>query len=549
MATAIIAPEKPRTTVASPPPPGATLASFALFFSLTALVGMVYAGAEWWNLGGRFGFAADAAWTRAVFARNLAAGHGLSFNPGVLVAGVPAPSWILVLAGVGHLLGHLLAAKALGLLCLALGAVLAWRITLDLLGDWRFAFLAGVLVAASPGLAVAALGGGEAAFAGLLVAGVVYWQALSWQGERRQRIALCLVAGLAALARPELVVLPGAMLVDRWLTASCHGQRGRRLRQALASSLPELLGVALVVAPYVFQSWHVGRELWQRPEAALRAQSPLAWPETALRAVWESNPVVACLAALGLPVAGLAAGRSGARHTSFLLVLVPAGLLAAPGFIWPEASSEAPRLCGTVLLPLAAVLAASGCFFLKRLLGGAPGPQAQGRRRALAAGIGLGVAGLAVSAWFAHWEMWQRYGFEVRQLHDLQVTMGQWAAERTAPDASIASREVGAIGYFSRRRMVDLGGTIEPGGLAYLRRRGAPDANLLAFLQQARPSNVAIRPGDFPDLAQRADLLTPALTCGARNPFTGGAVTWVLYETPWPAPSVRAATGDADNHD
>jgi hypothetical protein len=93
--------------------------------------------------------------------------------------------------------------------------------------------------------------------------------------------------------------------------------------------------------------------------------------------------------------------------------------------------------------------------------------------------------------------------------------------------------------------MVDLGGTISREGLAALSQSGSPDSNLLAYLQKTRPSHLAIRPSDFPDLSQRPDLLTPAVTCVVTDPFTGGVTTMALYETPWPPLSVMEARAQA----
>jgi hypothetical protein len=90
--------------------------------------------------------------------------------------------------------------------------------------------------------------------------------------------------------------------------------------------------------------------------------------------------------------------------------------------------------------------------------------------------------------------------------------------------------------------MVDLGGTISPEGVSYLRRPGAMDSNLLAFLQETQPSHLAIRPSEIPDLAQRPDLLTPEITRQDTDPRTQGVTTLTLYETVWKPRSVRALT-------
>jgi hypothetical protein len=88
---------------------------------------------------------------------------------------------------------------------------------------------------------------------------------------------------------------------------------------------------------------------------------------------------------------------------------------------------------------------------------------------------------------------------------------------------------------------VDLGGTIDSKGIQYLRRPGSTDSNLLEYLTVVRPSHLAIRPGDFPYLSERADLLMQELTCEATDPTSGGTTTMKLYRTTWPPPSLRAA--------
>jgi hypothetical protein len=162
-------------------------------------------------------------------------------------------------------------------------------------------------------------------------------------------------------------------------------------------------------------------------------------------------------------------------------------------------------------------------------------------------GASIAVACIAIFGFFLwqHSGGWQRHGFQVKKVTNLQGYLGRWAADHLAWDASIASRDVGAIGFFSRRRMVDLGGATSPDALAYLKKPGSPDTNLLEYLDKARPSHLAIRPSDFPDLAQRADLLSPAVTATVTDPISGGETTMALYETPWPPLSVMEARRQA----
>jgi len=363
-------------------------------------------------------------------------------------------------------------------------------------------------------------------------------------------VAGAAAAALAALSRPELVLLLPVLLLDRWAIAALReGAEGKRIRHALTRSLPEFAAAALILAPYIIYNWRTGGPLWQQPESALRAQPAWMWAGEALGGLWADNALLLCAAAVGLSVAVLAAAREHSEHRSFALVLTPLVMVAVPGLIWTQARAESAAYAVAYLTPVIAVLAASGFFFAhrwgrRRLM---PQPQRAGRI-AFGVLIALVCAAVLCLTSLAHMASWQRHGVQVKKVSGLQVWIGRWAADHLAPDASIASREVGAIGFFSRKRMVDLGGTISQKGLAYLSRPGVPDTNLLEFLQEERPSHLAIRPADFPDLSQRADLLTPAMTCVVTDPISGGIMTMMLYETPWRPPSLRAAREEAERH-
>ena len=528
-------------------PPGAKTASFVLFASLAALLGLLYAAAEWWNLGGAFGFPSDAAWARAVFARNVASGNGLSFNPGVSTGGAAAPAWIACLAMGGLVLrDFILSAKLLGIACVVLSAYLVWAVLLDLLDDWRFAFTGALLVAASPRLVSSALSGTEASLAALLLVAVVHWQAAGAAGEVRPRVLAAGAAGLAALSRPELLLILPLLLLDRGLVQWVRRPPGARLRPAFAQGLPEMAGAALLLLPYLLYSWQAGGPAWQQVEQALRPQPVTTWAGAVLSHLWSDNQALFIAALLGLPVAVSAAVRLRSGHRSFLLVLLPLVFALFPGLLWRQHHVSNAEFAAAYLTPVIVVLAMSGLYLLYRAArqltlssGSLPG------QLALAAGIGAVLVVVFGLTWNAHESGLGEHGFRVKKVSNLQGYVGRWAADHLPPDASIATRDVGAIGFFSRRRIVDLGGTVEREGLARLRQAGSPDANLLTYLDEVRPSHLAIRPGDFPDLSLRADLFVPAITAAVTDPTAGGATTIVLYQTPWPPLSLVGA-GDAD---
>ncbi len=291
-----------------------------------------------------------------------------------------------------------------------------------------------------------------------------------------------------------------------------------------------------------------GRWVWQQPELALRLRPQWAWAQEVLRALWASNPVLLVMSAVGLVVVVLAASRPRTEHPTFLPALAPVALLLAPTFLWRNAAASNAAYAAAYLTPLIAVLGAAGLLLPYRVLKGKM-EQAPNRARRILFAFTIGVVVLATFGLSAlqQRDTWLSYGDRIKKINNLQVYIGRWAAQHLPSDATIASREVGAIGYFSERRMVDLGGTIDPQGVSYLRRQGALDTNLLAFLQEVKPSHLAIRPSEIHDLAQRPDILTPATTRQDTDPNTGGVTTLTLYETQWKPASVRALT-EAKGH-
>src|SRR4051794_36084239 len=91
-----------------------------------ALIGTVSIAASAWYLVrelhvvGHLGFPLDDAWIHAQFARNLASGFGLSFNPGEPSAGSTSPLWTAIVA-IGMFFG-LAAPASAAVFGLALGA-------------------------------------------------------------------------------------------------------------------------------------------------------------------------------------------------------------------------------------------------------------------------------------------------------------------------------------------------------------------------------------------------------------------------------------------
>lgn len=188
-------------------------------------------------------FTVDDAWITLRYARSLASGAGLTFNPGGPRAeGYSSLLWTVLLA-VPHVLGlpAVAAAKALGIACTAATLALAarWAAREDgAEGGARWAAAAAVLWLASlPPVAVHAVSGMETALAALLLTALF---ALAADGVRAGRAGapLALAALAAAFTRPE-GALAGAVVLAATLRELPRGARAPLARAAVvAFALP-----------------------------------------------------------------------------------------------------------------------------------------------------------------------------------------------------------------------------------------------------------------------------------------------------------------------
>jgi hypothetical protein len=102
----------------------------------------------------------------------------------------------------------------------------------------------------------------------------------------------------------------------------------------------------------------------------------------------------------------------------------------------------------------------------------------------------------------------------------LRRRLGEWLHSNTPPDATVATEAIGYQGYFSKRRIVDLGGLVSPQVVAIAREADGPAAAFHAVVTRIRPDfvvlrsvevdrNVAFHGGPlFATLAQRDDFAT-----------------------------------------
>ncbi len=350
-------------------------------------------------------------------------------------------------------------------------------------------------------------------------------------------------AGLAGWARPETFVAAAHPVARRGCSS---GARDADPRGSCPAGGARWRCSALLIAGFVaFNVWIGGRPLpntFYAKNYGMGAAVSLAEGGRSMRsstsARYPAEP-----AGRRHPVAGLArwlavwrraAGRArawpalgaagAARWTALLAVLVFTPI--AKGLVAPQPVMLVHDGRYVLhLLVLGLVVCACGVAVLARV-------------RAAALGGG--------ACW--RWPGWSRsaarqssamdtYAAEVKNINDLQVRTGHWIAEHTSPDARVATNDIGAIAFFSRRFILDTEGLVTPDAI-WDKRMWRIDR----FFERAQPDVVVIFPHWYPYLAQRPSGLIEVARLSAKKVIAGGE-TLVVYRTPWTRPGrLRAGT-------
>jgi hypothetical protein len=138
------------------------------------------------------------------------------------------------------------------------------------------------------------------------------------------------------------------------------------------------------------------------------------------------------------------------------------------------------------ILPFVILLGVGGW---ERLLGLLQSRLPASRRTSFASGLRTVVllTLVAVTVW-ATWQRRDFYAETCAYINDRQVTTARWIAAELRPTAVIATHDVGALAFYTDRRIVDMVGLVSPEMIANI---GRTD-KLLAFLQDQQVTHVVV---------------------------------------------------------
>ena len=461
------------------------------------------------------------------YARRLAEGHGLVFNVGERVYGCTSPLWVALLAaGMALGLPGLALARALGLIATLCAVLLFFRLARRTLATPEFRGIATVAWAGHAWMLRWALSGMETPLAvALTLAGFVSYTAA--RGRERSALTGTLWA-LAALTRPE-----AAFLLALWGVLLILGARGKPAATWIRGVVPPLLiygGWLLFAFVYYGTPWP------QTLAAKTAGGTGLAYQVANL---WRQVKIVGATDALLVAVLFFALlftrGRAAQEADAGPRAVLPWGWLAGVPVLY---AARGVPVVSRYLLPLLPVLAwlawrAAESWWL------GDRPDAVRRRRAILGAAALAALVLAQNLAVYATEVMPHVRSFSAGLERSLVQWGRWFGEHAPRDAAIATPDIGAIGYYSGLRVVDLAGLVTPAMVPLLEREPPEDVvSRLSFAGFARPEFVVDRAPTANDLAQRspyARCLTPLGHASVPNLGIArpGEAVYTFYRVEW----------------
>ena len=472
------------------------------------------------------GYLTDDTFIHLQYARHLADGHGPVFNVGERVYGCTSPLWMLLLA-LAMTLGAdgLAAAKALGAASTLASVVLLFVLARRTLRAPALRVAAVVTWAAHAWMIRWALSGMETPLAAALtLAGFVALTSARRAGARSAGAGLAWA--LAALVRPE-----ASLLLLAWSASTLAGgvESPAVWRRARA------LAPAVIVAGawLLFARSYYGSFVPHTLSAKAAGSTGLAAiPDNARRmaeivGAADGVLVVLLVAALAASARARAGALAGPRLLAWAWTLGVPALYLARGV----------PVISRYLVPVSPVLAwlawlAADAWWLDR------GAAASSGRAARLAAL---VTACALAQNLVAWRLVvqpQVTSF-TRGMEQGLIPLGRWLDAHAPANAAVATPDIGAIGYYGRRRVIDLGGLVTPRMVPLLER--APFEDVLArfaFADFARPEFVLDRAQAAGDLQRRSPYgaaLAPVDTASVPNLGVAhpGRVVYTLYRVDW----------------
>jgi len=463
---------------------------------------------------GFVGFPLDDAWIHQTFARNLGLYRQFAYNLGEPSMGSTSPVWTILLSPAHALrLEPRLWTYFLGALLLVLTAWFMQRLSDLLFPEDRLApLLTAAFCLLEWHLVWAALSGMETilfVFLSLLV--------LERHLKDKGPLLTGLLGGLLTLTRPEGAVMLFLLMADTFWTR-IQENRTTAWRRLSVYIFFLVLGFLVAFVPYVALNISVTGNLFPNTFYAKQAEYRAVVASLSVWARWARVASTTVIGAQFLLIPGcLYAAYKGVKARNSHLLLPFAwwfALVTLYALRLPVTYQHGRYLMPAI--PVLVLVGVGGTRNLPRL------------HRVPKQVLFLSIPLLLVAFWFRGAE---QYATDVRIIDSELRAAGLWLRDNTPRAAVIGAHDIGAIGYFSQRYLVDTAGLITPEVIPFIRDEG----RILAFLKQNEVDYVAIFPSWYPAIANDPRM-RPVFQATGQWVVEAGGDNIVVYQTTWRAP-------------
>ncbi|MCC6612190.1 MAG: hypothetical protein IT320_01870 [Anaerolineae bacterium] len=428
-------------------------------------IGLVAAGLALlyiWAAGG--GFPLDDSWIHQTYGRNLAQYGEWAFTTGTPSTASTSPLYTVMLA-IGYRLGVAtgLWTHGLGILCLIVTGIIGSRMATRLLPDQRnIGLYTGLALVAEWHLIWAADAGMETMVFSMLTLVLIGW---TWreldppQDGRRSFIVrgavFGVMAGLATLARPEGAMLAG-MIGLALLIARPHMTWANVITWGAAA----VVAFGVVLAPYVSFNLQLMGGLLPNTAASKRADLVLLFDVPYLaRVVNMILPLTASGLLLLIPGVAVFVAEQWRRlrtDRKFLLYGLPLAWSIGLVLLY-SAYLPAYFQHGRYVIPAVPAFVVTGVTGTAMLV-----HQVRRSRVGRVLSRALVLATVAVFAVMALGLGLSAYQKDVSIIDNEMVRAAHWIADNLPENELLAIHDIGAVGFYAPRPIIDLAGLVSP---------------------------------------------------------------------------------------
>ena len=409
----------------------------AILILLQTLSAALYLGKA-----GQFGFPLDDAWIHQTYARNLGSHGVMAFSPGQPSTGSTSFGWTVLLA-TGYLLKipFFLWTYLWSSIFAIATALIAACISQNYFGSFRNAVIVAVICILEWHLAWAAVSGMEIGLFTFLT--LLFFLLLN---HDIPPFLLGGLTGIIVLVRPEGIILAFVYGLKLLFTDP------REIKHILLHAAAFLLAFSIIISPWIVFNLTYSDRPFPNTISAKFLQYGYPWSfGKSLKYLWDvfiyflNGPLMLLVPCAGFTIYNTIRTKS-TRHfypLAWTLTLIGLYAVALPA-IYDQGRYLMP------FIPLVVIYGIEGLNqFLKRFV----------RASILRPAIWLSLFGMVLLLWI---NGASDYAYRIQLFDMIHMQAVRWIETHAPQDAIIATHDIGIIGYYTERQIIDLAGLVTP---------------------------------------------------------------------------------------